>query len=190
MKTTIQLIFIICILYSTTLTAQRFQGAIIAGLSTNQIDGDEQSGYNKPGIYSGVSVETNFNKLLGIKTELFYINKGAKKVVDGIEVFKTTLHYIEQPFLIIIKPLQKVQFDVGIAGSYLIGSKLIEYGEVVDKSLYDLHNFDFSVKIAGFYYFNSHTGFSTSFNYSLIPVKKEPNWFPNNLCFGLIYKFK
>ncbi|NJO88978.1 MAG: hypothetical protein HC831_08485 [Chloroflexia bacterium] len=40
--------------------AQRFDGGVIGGLSTSQIDGDTQKDYKKLGFYSGVYVETEF----------------------------------------------------------------------------------------------------------------------------------
>jgi hypothetical protein len=170
------------------LSAQRFEGSLIAGISAGQIDGDTQYGYKKPGFFGGVSVETQFSDVLGIKSELYYTGKGAVKNIDGYQEFKTTLHYIELPFLLTIKPLKQVQLDIGLAASYLISSKLINNGQVLGEDLYDMHKSEFSSMISAMYFFTEKVGFNVRFNYSLLPVKNNPNWFNNCLFLGLVYK--
>ena len=64
--------------YSTF--SQRFNGALFGGMSTSQIDGDTQEGFDKLGFFAGVSVSTDFTKVIGAKIELYYIGKGAKKL--------------------------------------------------------------------------------------------------------------
>ena len=167
--------------------AQRFKGAAITGLSTNQIDGDTQAGYNKVGAYAGVFVETDFTKVIGTKIELYYIGKGARK--EGSDYFKTSLHYVEMPLLLTIKPVTKVQLDIGIYGSYLIDSKFEIYSGPISEDLYEMNNFDFGGMITGTYFFKPRAGFNVRFSYSFIPVKENPNWFNENLCFGLIFRF-
>jgi hypothetical protein len=190
MKTIQSILVCVALIAGNTAMSQRFNGAILAGLSGNQVDGDTQAGFKKPGLFAGVSVDVNLNKLFGAKIELFYIGKGAKKVVDGIEVFNTSLHYIEVPFLICFKPMDRVQLDAGIAGSYLIKSKLVKADMTIPENLYDMHDFDFSLMVSAIYFFGKKTGFNIKYNYSILPIKNNPNWFNKNLCLGLIYKFK
>ncbi len=190
MKLNNLVIFIICSLLMQQSYAQRFKGAIIGGLSTSQIDGDTQKDYKKPGVYAGVFVETDFNETLGTKIELYFIGKGAIKKIDGFEEFNTSLYYIEMPFLLNIKPIKQFQLDIGLAGSYLIASKLVSLGEKVDEGLYDMHNFDFSGRVSVIYYVKPKLGFTARLDYSLVPVKNNPNWFNSNLSYGVIYKFK
>ena len=184
-----RLIHIVLFLLTTTyMHAQQFKGGMLAGLSTSQVDGDTQKDFKKLGIYAGVFVETNFTELVGAKIELYYIGKGAKKVVDDIEEFNTSLHYIDMPFLVTFKPLNKVQFDVGLAVSYLISSKLVGYGDAVPESQYDLNNFDIGAIATGTYFFGEKLGFNVRFEYSITPIKINHNWFNSNLSFGLLYK--
>ncbi len=171
-------------------SAQLFNGAFMAGISASQVDGDTQKDYKKPGFYAGVFVEVELRGIFGLKSELYYIGKGAKKSFEGIEEFNTSLHYVEMPFLLCLKPLSKVQFDLGFAGSYLIGSKLVNFGETVEDGLYDMHNFDFSAMVGLIYYLNRRIGLNARFDYSLLPVKKYPNWYNNNFCLGLMVNFK
>ncbi len=181
---------VIALFITPTIEAQLFKGAIFAGISGNQVDGDNQSGYKKPGLYGGVSVETDFGKYTGAKIELFYIGKGAIKNVDGVEEFNTSLHYIEMPFLFSIKPIKKFQLDLGLAGSYLIKSKLVELYLTVPESAYSMHNFEFSWIVSAIYYFFERFGVNAKINYSIVPIKNNPNWYANTICFGILYKFK
>ncbi len=168
-------------------TAQKFKGGLLGGLSTSQIDGDTQEGFNKLGLFSGVFVETNFTELVGAKLELYYIGKGAKQNLGGVEVFKTQLNYVEMPFLLKIEPVKKVVLDVGVAVSYLISARQYEYGDEVPASLIDIHDFDFDAIISGSYYFLPHIAVNVRFSYSFVPVSNSPNWFNSNFSFGLLY---
>jgi hypothetical protein len=182
------LVSIINTLFNNSLRAQRFNGAFIAGISANQVDGDTQGGYKKPGFYAGVSVETALSEIFGLKSELYYIGKGAKKKTEQFEEFNTSLHYVEMPFYICIKPIKKAELDLGLAGSYLISSKLKTYDATIEENLYDMHNFDFSAILSLIYFAGEKTGINFKFNYSIIAVKNNPNWFNNNISLGIIYK--
>ena len=170
-------------------SAQKFECGFLGGLSTSQIDGDTQKDYKKLGFYSGVFVETMFTNVIGVKTELYYIGKGAKKNVGGVEVFKTHLKYVEMPFLLRIVPIDHVELDIGLAFSYLISARMFELGEEVPSSIINMNNFDFSGIISGSYYFLHNVAFNVRFDYSIIPVSNNPNWYNSNMSFGIIYRF-
>ncbi len=176
------------VLIAFTTFSQKFKGGLLAGMSTNQIDGDTQKDFKKPGFFSGVSVTTDFSKVIGAKIELFYIGKGAKKIAGGIEEFKTKLNYVEMPFLMTVKPVNHFEFDFGFAFSYLISSKLSEFGATVPDGLNDMHDFDIGAIASASYYFTEALGFNVRMDYSLVPIKNNPNWFNYNLSFGLVYK--
>jgi hypothetical protein len=190
MKLTRFTVVLITMLSISTTYAQRFDGALIAGISASQVDGDTQKGYNKPGFFAGVFVETDLNELFSAKIELFYIGKGAVKKINGVEEFNTSLHYIEMPFLMCFKPIDQGQLDVGLAGSYLISSKYKNVFETTGVGIDGMHNFDISAVVSIIYYLNTKIGLNEKLNYSILPVKNDPNWFNSNLCLGLIYKFK
>jgi hypothetical protein len=191
MTLNIRMLFIFAVLLClSSIKAQRFEGAIMAGISANQVDGDTQGGYKKPGFMAGVSIETQLNKTFHAKAELYYIRKGAIKKINGMEEFNTNLHYIEMPFLLCFEPLQKTEIDFGMAGSYLFKTKYETYGEVMVDGLSDIHDFDLSALFSVIYYFGERIGCNARFNYSVIPVKYNPGWFNNNISISLIYKFK
>lgn len=185
------ILILISLAFSFTINAQPFKAGVLAGLSTSQIDGDTQKDYKKPGGYAGVNINIEFNELWGAKVELMYIGKGAKKVINEIEEFNTTLHYLEMPLLITFKPINKFEFDFGLAPSYLISSKIVKYGYAIEENLHNMHNYDLGGIISGSYYFTEKLGINVRFEYSIIPVKTEPhNWYNSNMSFGVVYKLK
>lgn len=183
------LLFVFLLFVSQGDIFSQFYGGLIGGLSTSQVDGDTQKDYKKLGFYGGVYVETIFNDVLGAKIELFYITKGAKKVVNDFEEFNTTLHYIEMPFLLTIKPVKKFEIDIGVGVSYLISSKLVSLGYEVSDGLYNMHDIDVGGLITGTYFFSEKLGANVRFEYSIKPIRTDPhNWYNSNLSFGLVYK--
>ena len=170
-------------------SAQQFKGGILGGLSASQIDGDTQKGYNKLGFFSGAFVERMFTRVVGAKVEIYYIGKGAKSNVGGVEVFKTHLNYVEMPFLLTLNPIDHVELDLGLAFSYLISTRMFEYGEELPEFAIDMNNTDFSGIVSGSYYFLENVAFNVRIDYSIVPVKNNPNWFNSNLSFGFIYRF-
>ncbi|RLD66377.1 MAG: hypothetical protein DRI95_06870 [Bacteroidetes bacterium] len=188
-KTSILILGFLLNIGTFTSYAQTIKGGVLGGLSASQIDGDTQKGYDKLGFFSGVFVEKMFTKVVGAKVELYYIGKGAKNNAGGVEIFKTHLNYVEMPFLLTLNPIEHVEVDFGFAYSYLISAKMFEYGDEVPNSAIDMHNSDFSGIVSGSYYFSTNVAFNIRFDYSLIPVKNNPNWYNSNLSFGFIYKF-
>jgi len=184
------LFFIIILVFSAdTLAAQNFRGSIITGLSTSQIDGDEYSGYNKLGFYAGVSVERPLGNVVGIKTELYYISKGAKQNVDGYEIHKTSLNYVELPLMVTFLPFKQVEFDFGMAFSYLIKARMWSMGEEYPEGVVDIKDMQYSAIVTGSYFFSEHIAFNVRFDYAFLPIKENPNWYSNNFSFGILYRF-
>ncbi len=182
------LISLFIIFVNNYVLSQEFDGGLLGGLSTSQVDGDTQKGFKKLGIYSGLYVGYNFNYLFSLKIEMFYIGKGAKKIINNIEEFKTRLHYVELPFMISIKPVDKFRINAGIAGAYLINSKLLEQGFEISKNSYDINRFDWGGIVTSEYYFSKKLAFNIRFEYSIAPMRTKPHrWFNSNLSFGLIY---
>jgi len=175
--------------FAATLHAQSFRGGLITGMSTSQIDGDAYAGYNKLGFYAGVSVERALGNVVGLKSELYYISKGAKENVDGYEIHKTKLNYVELPLMVTFSPLKHVELDLGLAFSYLIKAKMWSLGEEYPEGVVDIKDTQFSGIVTGNYFFNEHFAFNLRFDYSFLPIKENPNWYSNNLSFGILYRF-
>jgi len=103
--------------------SQEFSGGLLLGVCGSQIDGDDQFKYKKPGLIAGAFVSKPFSERTALKIETYYIGKGAvlnNNLPDGtsIQVFNTTLHYVEMPFLFNIEIHPKIDIDLGIACRY------------------------------------------------------------------------
>ena len=72
-------LIIILIVLPAVLSAQRFNGGVLIGLSASQVDGDTYAGFDKVGLQGGVFVNTKFNNAWGAQMELKYNAKGARK---------------------------------------------------------------------------------------------------------------
>jgi Outer membrane protein beta-barrel domain len=114
-------VLVLLVLSVFPLSAQRFGGGLLAGMTASQVDGDTYSGYNKLGFQGGVFVSTDFQKNFGAQMEIRYAGKGAQKVTspEDPEVYKLTLHYIDLPLMATYTLKKKVVFDLGFVPGYL-----------------------------------------------------------------------
>jgi hypothetical protein len=193
-----KLIFTILGLFSITIiTAQDFSGGLLLGICGSQIDGDDQFHYKKPGLIIGAFVKRPFSEKAGLKIETYYIGKGAVKndeLSDGsvLQIFNTTLHYIEMPFLFDYQLLNKISVSVGIAPSYLFAHRLTSYRQEVSKNDYTLKSFDIQPMGQLDFYLTDHISASLRLSYSAFDIRTEAvsTWYNNNLSLVLRYKIK
>lgn len=177
--------------------SQDFSGGIILGVSGSQVDGDQQSGYKKPGLIGGAYVSFPFSERAALKIETYYIGKGAvlnEEHADGyvLQIFKTSFHYVEMPFLINLKLHPKIDIALGIAPSYLFAHDITGIYVSIDKSLYSMKNFDFQPMGQVDFYLTDKIITSIRFSYSMINIRNDPmaGWYNNNVGVVLKYKIK
>ena len=81
--------------------SQRFEGGVIGGLNASQVDGDNYSGYHKPGIAFGGFVQTNLSRSVYAAMELKFMQKGSRNIdslaTDGQIKYIMRLNYIDLP---------------------------------------------------------------------------------------------
>jgi len=157
----------------TNASAQRFQGGILGGLLSSQVDGDMAAGYNKVGIQAGVFVRYQLYDKIAMQTEMRFIMKGAlenRANVDGY-YYQSKLNYVEMPFTFMVKK-GKFQFEAGPALGILISSKEEDaYGELNLGTYPPFKKIEVSA-IGGFFYDVSEK-FKINFRlqYSITPVR-------------------
>jgi hypothetical protein len=188
---------ILGLLTVTLIFAQDFSGGLLIGVCGSQIDGDEQFHYKKPGLVLGAYVTRPFSEKTALKIETYYIGKGAVKneeYPDGtvIQIFNTSLHYIEMPFLFEYQLLKKVNIAVGIAPSYLFAHRLTSYKQEVSKDDYSIKSYDIQPMGQVDFYLTDRISTSLRFSYSMINIRNEvlSTWYNNNLSLVLRYKIK
>jgi len=188
---------IFAILVSLAGFTQTFSGGLMLGVSGNQIDGDEQGGYKKPGLIAGAYVKANFTEFAALKIETYYIGKGAVMNTDlgggaVYQEFKTDLHYIEMPFLFNMTVHPKIEIALGIAPSYLFKYKIVrDYSPAPDQSN-SLKDFDFQPMGQVDFFLTDRISSCLRFSYSMLNISKNPTtgWLNNNIAVVLRYKIK
>lgn len=187
------MLIIIFLTLSFVLPAQSFYGGLTAGFSASQIDGDEQAGYEKIGLLSGVYVGRDLSSDLAFNIELYYIGKGAvmnTKNPDGTvwQKFKTQLNYVEMPVFLEWNLHEKFSVSGGLASAFLVSSKLYNLGRLMSEEYYDMKDFDFQPAVKLEYIFNDKFGLNLRFSYSPVSVRKDLGWFNNNMSLAARYR--
>ncbi|MCD6557246.1 MAG: PorT family protein [Bacteroidales bacterium] len=191
------IILILIFLFSKSEAQRDFSGGFLLGISASQIDGDNQYKYKKPGLILGAYVSRALTKHGSLKIESYYIGKGAvlnEDYPDGttIQVFNTSLHYVEMPFLFNLQVHPKIDIAIGVAPSYLFAAKLTTYKASVDKTAYSLKQFDFQPIGEADFYLTDKISTSLRYSYSMFNIRKDPMavWYNNNLSLVFRYKIK
>jgi len=197
MKHITTLTIFLSILFLKTEAQNDFSGGLLLGISASQIDGDNQYKYKKPGLILGAYVSRPLTKHGSLKIETYYIGKGAvlnEDYPDGttVQVFNTSLHYVEMPFLFNLQVHSKIDIALGMAPSYLFYDKLTSYKAAVDKSSYSLKTFDFQPIGEVDFYLTDNIMTSLRFSYSMFNIRKDPMaiWYNNNMSLVFRYKIK
>ena len=190
---------------------QRFTGAIVAGLTASQIDGDLSAGYNKLGLMAGGRAGILLGDRTETSIELLYVQRGAQnELVQNNPVnFSLTLHYIEVPFQFHYKDwlaqdannneFYRVSFNAGVSYARLMNTTVRDDLSAIEVVAPDfLKDNDFSFMLGASFFASSHLGFNFRWVRSFIPIYEpedfnpapavEP-WWPHSLYFSTMYVF-
>jgi hypothetical protein len=173
------IIFFCCINYCSL--SQEFNAGISAGISTNQVSGDNLAGFNKAGIILGGFVNRKINNLLMVQIEMLYIQKGSSNPNQNVNnLADIHLDYIEIPLLAIIKNSEKLYIEGGVHCSALIDGYYQDlYGELENQTSFD--NFELGAIIGISYNLSSKISLNTRLSNSIIPIAEHAS--------GQTYKF-
>ena len=179
--------------------AQRFKGGMHIGLLATQVDGDDFSGYKKPGLFLGAFANIPFEaKKIKLQLEIDYAQKGSKSPGTSAYPYKIALHQIEVPVIFGWNFWKELSVEVGLSPNIVAGAKEYVNNELVSNGskfyLFELGG------IAGLsYMFKEHYALFFRFNYSISPLgrsvilrdgdKLEKYMFNNGLLFGFCYQF-
>ncbi len=187
---TIALIFVFL---SSTL-AQEFRAGPLLGLSFNQVDGDNFSGYNKLGLNLGGFVNRQINEKWDIQLDIAYMQKGSREAPDveqgDYDDYEMSLSYIQFP---LVGRYRYKQFsgELGLAiGVLLSDEEKIDGTPIDDLPAYDKVEFESMEYATVFglnYHFNDHFWINARWMYSInriripyggeIPVyNPKPHW--------------
>ena len=156
--------------------AQNFEGGVLAGFVTSQVDGDTWSGYNKSSFSAGVFVNRQFTEKSAAQLEFRYIRKGALEddtKDGGGTYYKSKLNYIQVPLL-----YQHFKgnfiFEGGVAFGVLINSVEEDLSGDIPESLTKEFNRTELSALGGIgYQIFDDLRLDFRFEYSMLPVREN-----------------
>ena len=182
--------------------AQTFKGGFHIGLLATQVDGDDFSGYKKPGLFIGAFANVPFKEMFKFQLEIDYAQKGSRSPATSFYRYRIVLHQIEVPVLFGCKIWKEFSAEVGLSLNIIASAK--EYKDNVlilpdDGSGCKFNLFEVG-GIAGLnYMFKEHYSLFFRFNYSVSPLgtnvvlrdykKFEKYTWNNAMLFGFCYQF-
>lgn len=154
------------------LNAQKFNGGILAGLSTAEISGDRLEGPNKAGIYAGFFVNRYFSERSSLQMELDFIQKGSRKNPDSLDysTYLLRLNYVEIPVHYKYDFHKRSTLEAGIGTGVL----LYNYEEADDLEITESREFkriDLSFNIGAFFNITRYLAFNVRYSNSILAVR-------------------
>lgn len=157
--------------------AQKFEGGVSAGLNLAQLDGDELSGYNKPGLYGGFWVSYPFNERWSAGLEFLYSAKGATRSANQDTIISARtfdnyrLNYVEIP-LLVTRTHKKFNFQLGVTIGVLLKAEVEDFTGVQDFRD-QFKSFDNQFLLGVAYDVNENTAIQVRYQYSIRSLAKN-----------------
>ena len=167
-------------LFAVTLevvSSQSFNGGVSAGFTFCQVDGDNLSGFNKPGITGGFFVNHKIKGGFSYQFEIKYAGKGARSGFNPNDpsVTVNSLKYIEFPLSVRYLYKKKYLLESGLYAAYLIKSQFKDENGVIGQATADPYNkTDTGFLIGINYTINDHFYATIRYLYTLIRIYKIP----------------
>ena len=148
--------------------SQKFEGGFFGGFSASQIDGDQNSGYNKLGITAGAYTTLMINKNFNWKAEIRYIQKGS---YIPATYYKTSLQYAEVPLIIQYYFNERLFIEGGIVPEILLATKVEDPSGVNPPSTINpFHTFELEGTAGVGYFLTENITAGIRLTYSLFPA--------------------
>jgi len=174
-----KVLFLVVLLFPIAGFAQEFNGGLLAGISTTQVDGDGLGGYNRIGANAGVWVSRTFSRTIALRAELKFIQKGShKRFTDGAGgttgEYSLRLNYTELPVLVEYHFRDDIIPFGGISFGYLWNwtEKNNGYENPVDEGS-QFRKAELAAQLGVEYRLNPRFSFCAAFSYSMVPVRRH-----------------
>ena len=165
---------------SSISNAQEFKIDTHIGMTATQVTGDALAGFNKAGLFGGVTVRRKMGSFGYGQMEMNFIQKGSRKNAQpdkGIyDSYKLRLNYIEVPVSYRYMFYKGIGVDFGLKFAYLINAKEFdENGEIPEEAEKPGFNkFDISAFAGLTYKINKNWGFIIRYAYSIKSFRPKP----------------
>lgn len=181
-------------------SGQSFKAAVLAGINSSQVSGDELSGFNKVGLFIGGSAILPVSEKSLVEMELLFIQKGSKtptpKNGAANYFYKMSLNYLEVPLIYTFRPVKYVSVHAGPTFGVLVGSKEEDNaGELTGQIPFQKTELGIDSGLS--VYFSEHLSLTMRLSTSLLPIRKtgansplfESGQYNSGLAFFLQYTF-
>ena len=182
-----QFYFIIWLFAVTSLSgfSQKFEGGVLVGLNASQVDGDNYSGYHKPGVVLGGYVQTNISRTVYAGMELKFAQKGSRNIdslaTDGQIKYIMRLNYVDLPVYLGIRTSERISLLVGVSPGYLIsGTEYNDYGKLTEQDQNAFSEFDLQGLLGFRLQLTKRLFVDLRGAYSVLPIRKQkgdPLWY-------------
>ncbi len=190
------------ILLINVVSAQRFEGGLLAGYNATQVEGDTYKGYHKPGLVAGFYVQTDVAPAIFGAMEIKYSQKGARnKIIENDPVkYVMRLGYIDIPTYMGFRTNDRGNIIAGISTGILLHAKEFDnYGEYPVEDQNAFNTLDLQVLIGFQFDFLNNVKADLRFALSVIPTRGQPgdtspnlywinNQFNNVITLALYYR--
>ncbi len=188
-------------LLANVVSAQRFEGGILAGFNATQVEGDTYKGFHKPGLVAGFFVQTDVAPAVFLAMEIKYSQKGSRNKVKPKEPEKyiMRLGYIDIPIYAAFRTNDRGSIIGGISTGFLVHSaEFDEYGEFPKEDQNAFNTIDLQPFIGFQFDFLDNIKVDLRFALSVLPVRGQPgegtnyywhnNQFNNVISLALFYQ--
>jgi hypothetical protein len=194
----------IFIVSAFTVSSQKFNGGMMAGIAATQVAGDTYNGFRKAGIFFGGFVNYEVGKHSAFQMELEFFQKGSRVNPDSSNNYNQYLfrtNYVELPVLYQYRINKRFKLEAGPSMGVLISWYEERYSEEIKGGIPPAR---VTLQInAGFYvYITERLTFNLRTNNSILNIRSENatgdviRFFPGNygqfndcLAFSLFYQF-
>lgn len=170
---------LLLVLLSRLVSAQRFEGGILAGFNASQVKGDKFNGYHKPGILAGFFVQTDIVPAVFAGMEIKYSQKGSRKRIKPKDPdpkkYIMRLGYVDLPLFAGFRTSDRATVLAGVSAGYLIhGKEFDEYGEFAPEDQHPFNNLDLQPFIGFQFDMLDRLKLDLRLAHSVLPVRGQP----------------
>jgi hypothetical protein len=196
---------LILIFLSLWVTAQRFEGGLLAGFNATQVEGDSFKGYNKPGVLTGFFVQTDVAPAVFAGMEIKYSQKGSRRRIKkddpDPQKYIMRLGYVDVPIFVGFRTNDKGAVLAGVSAGYLVHAmEFDEYGEFPLEDQNAFNNLDLQPFLGFQFGMRDNLKVDLRFALSVLPVRGQPgddatsyywlnNQFNNVISLAAYYNF-
>jgi hypothetical protein len=162
--------------------AQGFSTSLVGGLNLSQLEGDNLSGFNKPGLHVGMRTNYALKEKQGVSVEFLFQQKGSSSTLNFGSPGTTeriTLNYLSLPLQFYLNEWQDevsgyyiFRVEGGVVLNYLID--VSSTNSFFDRSIDQFREFDAGISLGVAYSVNKNMNINLRFERSFLKIYEDP----------------